>query len=235
MNRKHQTPNTKHQRTSKHLHALDVGCWMLDVGCSLGSLVSKSSALTPALSPRRGRILRRCYQYRARLVSCAPSRLLTPSAGDATETIQVNGKRRPLFPLPKGEGKGEGEGSIQIPNTNTTSTTQNDQLFEILRILESRFSSIPVHVWDLYSNTSLYTTSPSPSPRPSPLGRGRILRRCYQFCSRSVWRSFSSLVLPDAGDATRNIRTYGTRRSQFPLLGGEGQGEGGQLSYFPHR
>jgi|GEM_PF-4522372 len=64
--------------------------------------------LTPALSPRRGRILRRMLSHRASLVVRSFSPTSHQPTVTAISTPESPTHVRPPFPLPGGEGQGEG-------------------------------------------------------------------------------------------------------------------------------
>ena len=54
-----------------------------------------TTALTPALSPRRGRTIRRLFR--------------DPERGDCNKNLEQTRRARLPSPLPGGEGQGEGE------------------------------------------------------------------------------------------------------------------------------
>ena len=77
-----------------------------------------TSALTPALSPRRGRILRRVLIHRKPSVirKFSPTNHQPAATGNATS--ESSERVRLLFPLPGGEGQGEGERHTNFPKKN---------------------------------------------------------------------------------------------------------------------
>ena len=66
-------------------------------------------ALTPALSLRRGRILRRVLGIRAATVVRKFSPANHQPSATGNSTLEFSKRVRSLFPLPGGEGQGEGE------------------------------------------------------------------------------------------------------------------------------
>lgn len=66
-------------------------------------------ALTPTLSPRRGRILRRVLRQRQPSVLRQYSPAKHQPAATGNSTSKSSPRVRSLSPLPGGEGQGEGE------------------------------------------------------------------------------------------------------------------------------
>ena len=75
-------------------------------------------ALTPALSPRRGRILRRVLSNRAATVIRKFSLANHQPTATDHPTPESSERVRLLFPLPGGEGQGEGERYTNFVSTN---------------------------------------------------------------------------------------------------------------------
>jgi hypothetical protein len=86
--------------------------------------LAATPALTPALSPRRGRILRRV------LSQCQPSVLRQsspanhPPAATINSTSESSQRARSLSPLPGGEGQGEGERHTYLVSSNQPARDQ---------------------------------------------------------------------------------------------------------------
>jgi hypothetical protein len=207
-----------------------------------------TSALTPALFPKRGRILRRGLSQRWPFVLRQFSPVNHPPAAIDNSTSEPSQRVRSLSPLPGGEGRGEGERHTNFTSTNHPAGNQVRGM--IVRGMKTQpeeycfpipLTSIPLTLrlcafaplrfsWRTSQSVKLVAT-PALTPALSPR-RGRILRRVLSQRQPSVPWKFSPANHEPA--ATGNSASESSRRvrSLSPLPGGEGQGEGERHTNF---
>ncbi len=170
-------------------------------------------ALTPALSPRRGRIIRRLSApSRIQLVR-APfwSNCQNPVTVSAPPESPHPPKRSSLSPGERARVRASGT-QISISKKHRTSNiehrTSNAQ----------RLPRVNSGCWMLDVECWMF-------PRCSPK-RGRILRHGLSQRQPSVLRQFSPVNHPPAATGNSTPESSQRARSLSPLPGGEGQGEG---------
>jgi hypothetical protein len=114
---------TSAARRREHHHSmLEVECWKLNISPAQRVSFVTTSALTPALSPGRGRIVRRLLSHRTSFSVRSFYPANNQPAAAAIAPSESFKRIHSSFPLPGGEGQGEGERQTNFKPDQTTNT-----------------------------------------------------------------------------------------------------------------